>query len=508
MRKRFDLERCLEEFEVDKAIIAVNSEDNPTADALLDKAQAVVEEGKPEDNSDDADDAATAGETTPAEDKEVLDIEEEKTDPELQPETEEGLAVEAMFKGIDKALLALESLETIADIIESSEETGGLTASSIPVINTAINAVYSEIDFPQQPEIQTASLEKLSVRLSVAKEFISDIKDKVIAIWQAIVAQIKKIFNFLKEVWKARNLKANQDLQEIKKLRQAYNLAKTKLKDKPTIDNIRGPVFGALVYDYTSGTFADVVSANKKLLAFADEFISENTTSASHSKKTTQDIRKIVSDFVTELDSLLDATVAPDQTERIKAFIKQDPVLTAPKFTKYIPPLQSHEVETRVSEELPGAYQLQSIYPTAAVGEEGLDVIRLTIVSSKPKQQKNKIFESIGYPDNYFDLEKLFDIAEATVNKSIAMLKHLEELERMFSDFIKFSEQIEASLKKTDKFKSKDSYIFARHSSEFKKFVNACNYRYIQGTTNFDNYLYNYKNKLLSYAKHCLRAYL
>ena len=162
----------MEEFEVDKAIAAVKAEDNPTGDSLLEKAEAIVSTDSPEDTE-------TLSETTqvPAEDED-----ENATDSSIKPDTEEGVAVEEIFKSIRRATLASEALEEISELIQNSEETGGLSQTSIPVVTTVINSVYSEVGAEPIVLDTGVSLESISQRANIAKEFLSDIKDKIVAI--------------------------------------------------------------------------------------------------------------------------------------------------------------------------------------------------------------------------------------------------------------------------------------------------------------------------------------
>lgn len=510
MRKKFNLQRAMEELEVDKAIREVENEDKaPTADSLLEQAEKLEdsEEVNPEDNGGGSEDT---GEDIAASEETKDDEGEDSKDSKVtEPDTEEGIAAENLFKGIELAVGSIKSLEEIANIIEASEDTNGLSTPSIPVINTVINSVYSDVGITPK-DITNSSFENLSERISIAKEFLSDIKDKILFIWKAIISQFKKIFKFLKEAWSLRKFKLSEDLVTVTKLRKAYDLAESKLRDKPIGDSIRNSYFGVLVTDYKTGTYDDLAKTNARMINMAKEFISENGSNAKKSAENIKSVKTIVSDFVTELDRVLALQANPDETDKINDIVSNDVILKPPSFTSFYSQVQSNDFEIKISGELAGGYCIQSSTPKNPNGLDSLEFVKLQVVESPGKERANKkkiAFEIMEYPTSD-ELSHLIDMLGTTVRTSEDLLKHLESLETLFNDFIKFSEKIEKQISSSNKFKNKESYVFARHSKAFSKFVNACNGCYLKGAVDFDNYFFNYKAKLLSFTKHCFKAYL
>ena len=80
-------------------------------------------------------------------------------------------------------------------------------------------------------------------------------------------------------MWQARKHKNEEDLEQLNKLKRAYSIAKSSLKDKPSAEDIRGPLFSALVLDFNHGTFDDVKSSHTKTMGIIDSFLSHSEKS-------------------------------------------------------------------------------------------------------------------------------------------------------------------------------------------------------------------------------------
>ena len=217
---------------------------------------------------------------------------------------------------------------------------------------------------------------------------------------------------------------------------------------------------------------------------------------AKASVETASSIKKITISLLDILDQLTDFTVAENRTQEIIDLVLKDAILQTPDYIKYDPGIKGRrEIEVKISSDMAGGFVIAYTKPFKIKDTVGLDLVSLKLIDSPIKTgqvDSDAEFSGIFLPKKD-QLENLFEITGVTISKSAEILKHMESLEKSFSDFIKLSEDIERQVKAGNRFASKDSHVFASHATEFRKFVNACNSYYINGALNIDNYFYNYK---------------
>lgn len=102
---------------------------------------------------------------------------------------------------VDDALDVATSLEEIANELEESLETGGLTPIAASIVDIATTDLYSQVGIVKSESevLATESFQLSSLRIRNTKMAIEDIKETIASIYKAIVAAIARAIGWIKK---------------------------------------------------------------------------------------------------------------------------------------------------------------------------------------------------------------------------------------------------------------------------------------------------------------------
>lgn len=120
-------------------------------------------------------------------------------------EAAEDAAEEAdeLDEDIDEAEGAVEALEAMAIVLESSIEKGQMDATGVKLLKIATESIFSRLDMPESHSV--LAMESIRERAGVvtgtagAQIALEDLKDRIKQIWEAIKAGMMKVMEYLRE---------------------------------------------------------------------------------------------------------------------------------------------------------------------------------------------------------------------------------------------------------------------------------------------------------------------
>ena len=120
-------------------------------------------------------------------------------------EAAEDAAEEAdeLDEDIDEAEGAVEALEAMAIVLESSIEKGQMDATGVKLLKIATESIFSRLDMPESHCV--LAMESIRERAGVvtgtagAQIALEDLKDRIKQIWEAIKAGMMKVMQYLRE---------------------------------------------------------------------------------------------------------------------------------------------------------------------------------------------------------------------------------------------------------------------------------------------------------------------
>lgn len=296
MSNRFDIKLGLEELlEVDKvAETTIEDKQNPESEQVLDKAVAAAEKTESVENTEETsdvpvevpDDKTTldGSENTEEESKddletdtkEISEVEEEKEE-SSDDKTEETESVEkedTIDEGgqseevasmsdiaddikedenndaeVADANDAVTTLESIAEELENSLDTGGLSPAAAQITDIAVNGICSRVGIvpTEQEVIAVEGFKTASSRIRNTKLAIENIQGYLVTLWQAFVASIKRGIEWIKNFMASIFNDYQKFKKDIKNLKEAANkiegnnieVAQLKFEKTPIIDLLK-----------------------------------------------------------------------------------------------------------------------------------------------------------------------------------------------------------------------------------------------------------------------------
>lgn len=420
------------ELEIDKAIEKQQIEKSGGTDALL----LQVEEEKTEKTTEEP--AASTEDTLPAD-----PMEEDKTSTSsaVLPITDDqieandaSLAIESIFKLIEKGVTSCASLEKIAEIIGGAEETGGLDPIAADFTNTVVESICNDLDIPKI-KISVEGFNSHATRQKVSLEAIENIKARVAQIWQMIISGLKAVIDFIKKAITAYKSDMTAQKAELEKLKEIYrNVTKVETAE-PEIQN---SLFQILLNNKSGGnTSAEVLSLGKNTLDIIDSYIVS--------------FRRNVS---TSVDSI--NNIGAELLEEGKEFNKDDVVKHGKIFGMHLPPVlnkvpvvegfrkTSNTISCFETELMAGNMKLIAF--TATDGNiQYQDIIDskclLAAVESQFDIDKMMVSEIT-------DIKKLFELIEEGIRLSVRTYETADILERNIREILKTAEMLSKNFTK------------------------------------------------------------
>lgn len=491
----------VEAYEVDAAIAESKALDMDNVDEMLTKVEAdkAAEEEKVPDG-----DAAVVDEQTA----------EPTSDPTEADETSQEIAsnskaLEAIFKDIDHGKNSVRSLESIAQIIENSEELGGITPGTLPVIKVALNSIYSQVGINNHllMKVSTESLNSIRNRITVARESIQDIINKIIEIWNLIIAKIKQAYKFVKDLFVQRDKKAEQTKEKVEKLKKIYDAASATM-DKPKSVEITGPLFTSLVASPSFNTFTDIEKIGNFTLTTIESFIKEIGTSIHVSAKNTAQVKSILFSLTGNYLELIDTGEIKAKEDEVKKILQDDPITKKPSIT----PLTNSAISTEFtasSKALAGGVEYGYVGIPTPWEISDLHKIKLVMVENTSMKPVNEV--KIPDAKEIPNLLALLDKATAVQQSMVALNKELVD---SFDKFLKYAEEVQGHLNKMSKLSSSSASEAGLKKTTFKQVetyravTETINSFYLKSCLMTDKYLSRYTSHLLSYAEHSFKEYL
>lgn len=115
---------------------------------------------------------------------------------------EAGAEVTGTLDDIESAQTDADSLSTIADTMEATEETGGLDPVAAQVAEVAVESICARLGV-QRRKYAMESFGAKDKRVAATRYAVEEIKDVLKRVWDAIVAAFGKVKEFLKNFFKA-----------------------------------------------------------------------------------------------------------------------------------------------------------------------------------------------------------------------------------------------------------------------------------------------------------------
>ncbi len=105
--------------------------------------------------------------------------------------------IEAATGDIDSAAADADTLDTIAEKVEATEETGGLSPEAAEVVEVAVEAIYARLGIRSNPIPALEGFSDVKKRVRTTHIAVEDWKETVKKIWQAIINAFKKVYDFV-----------------------------------------------------------------------------------------------------------------------------------------------------------------------------------------------------------------------------------------------------------------------------------------------------------------------
>lgn len=172
---------------------------------------------------------------------------------------------------IDDGEKATAALEELADLIEQTENLGGMSDKTADMANTSISAVCSSIGVGFE-SIDSQKFNSFSKRLVYTQESVSSIKEVIGKVWKMIIEGLKKLIDFIKKAirfYESDMFKHKQELENLKS--QFRNTSKV----EPEIGEIKGVVAQILLLskeNKSSDVLAVANVTSKTMLDFVSTF--------------------------------------------------------------------------------------------------------------------------------------------------------------------------------------------------------------------------------------------
>lgn len=138
-------------------------------------------------------------ELNPAETGAELGDAPESLETDLMEVNEEAGEAEAEQAEVEEAEGAAEALEAIAVSLESIAGNGGLDKNGAIMMQHAVQAQYDRVGLRARPAAALESFGGTSSRVGATTISLEDIRDQIKKIWDAIIANIKKAIEWVKE---------------------------------------------------------------------------------------------------------------------------------------------------------------------------------------------------------------------------------------------------------------------------------------------------------------------
>src|SRR5690606_37916334 len=146
---------------------------------------------------------------------------------------------------ISKAEIAKEALEDIADIIEQTQDIGGINEQTADIINTVITPLTENygVAFESLDKHKFASLSK---RVNYSLEAVSNIRETVSFVVKKIIEIVKKLYGYIKQAYQFYRADAFKETQRLVAIKAKFN---NMPKAVAVEDELEGSFAGVLLQD-------------------------------------------------------------------------------------------------------------------------------------------------------------------------------------------------------------------------------------------------------------------
>lgn len=155
---------------------------------------------------EELDEAAAAEATPPVENEEVVEMpaDEETVDAAMAETAEAAAEVDGGGEAVETAVGDAETLADVADKMEATEETGGMTEQAAAIAEVAIEALRERLCIRRAKALPAMeSFGSESSRMKATSIAVESIREELKKVWQAIVAMLKKVYEAIKGFMKS-----------------------------------------------------------------------------------------------------------------------------------------------------------------------------------------------------------------------------------------------------------------------------------------------------------------
>ena len=279
----------------------------------------------------------------------------------------------------DEAVEVAEALESLVDTLKVTAANGGLDKGGAQVLALSVNHMYSRVGFGKQTAaVSLESFGGSSSRVGATTLAMEDIKSKIVEIWKAIVAAVKKAIQWVKDYF-VKIFGAAQKLEKrAKELESKANGLNDKTAKEKTFDN-ESLAKALMIRDAVPASFGaeveKVVTIGKAVFAAAADWGTE-----------------IGSSVADEMEKSVDAAGVPAALKALGFSAPSIPgmsKLSNPDASGFSDPGKG--VEISISAEMPGRQALVSRFPAGMVqGEEAGEIISKVSCAVGPFKPNDK----------------------------------------------------------------------------------------------------------------------
>lgn len=177
---------------------------------------------------------------------------------------------EIVSNEIDEAEKTAAALEQLAEIIQNTSSTGGLTPSSAALLNTSANAICKPNGFAFE-SIDPNNFDSYSKRIKYTLESVDNIKEMIYRIWKLIIDGLKKLIGFIGRVQRFFESDMYKYKAEIDRIKGQFSRVS---KVTPENDTISGIIPQMILEDVNKNTSSDVVANAQTTVRVLTDFIS------------------------------------------------------------------------------------------------------------------------------------------------------------------------------------------------------------------------------------------
>lgn len=451
-------------------------------------------------------DASTEETTTPEESP----TEEVEAEDDISLDSPEGdMASDKAEEAGDKAKEAddaIASLESIIELLERSEETGGLDPNGGEMLNLATGIITTPVGVAIEA-IDSDSLNSYSNRKKFTTDTISRIKEASIKIFEKIIEFIKKMMEFSKEAYRFYNSELFATKNKFDAVRKMH---RGQLKTEPATERVKGLVAGAILSGKESES-SDVVESAEKTYSALTDFSIAFTKDLTNAISSIEEFKDKAFNIDLEEESNLIERETVKSLSQYGAFFGTE-INSNLKKVNEIDGLRkpSNTIACFESEKLAGGVKIIAFLPNT-LNLIGSDILLSTIQFQKPDSEKSPTYDDGVAVCDLHDFAKLFRVVDNMFNNNRRIGKAIEMVNKENGKLLDYAKAMSGVLTKVITGSLERGGFETNQTNGpmlVKSLIVAVKNCYIESINQNLKYSARYTRALVSYLEHSTKQYL